>query len=99
MMEITRRDFVRTSAIGGLAAGAAPAEAFGRAPAIRQASTRPVIISSANGHEFKNGGPVTTLTSSFKFRDFEAWNFQSFGLIRSNGREALFANGTPINYL
>ena len=66
MMEITRRDFVRTSAIGGLAAGAAPAEAFGRAPAIRQASTRPVIISSANGHEFKNGGPVTCVEHAFK---------------------------------
>ncbi len=66
MMEITRRDFVRTSAIGGLAAGADPAEAFGRAPAIRQASTRPVIISSANGHEFKNGGPLTCVEHAFK---------------------------------
>jgi N4-(beta-N-acetylglucosaminyl)-L-asparaginase len=66
MMEITRRDFVRTSAIGGLAAGAGPAEALGRAPAIRQGSARPVIISSANGHEFKNGGPVTCVEHAFK---------------------------------
>lgn len=66
MTEITRRDFVRTSAIGGLAAAAEPAEALGRAPAIRQSSARPVIISSANGHEYRNGGPVTCVEHAFK---------------------------------
>jgi N4-(beta-N-acetylglucosaminyl)-L-asparaginase len=66
MMELTRRDFVRTSAIGTIATGAAPGEAFGRAPAIRQSGARPVIISSANGHEFKNGGPSTCIEHAFK---------------------------------
>jgi N4-(beta-N-acetylglucosaminyl)-L-asparaginase len=65
MMDITRRDFVRTSAIGAVAAGAAPADAFGRAPAIRQGGARPVIISSANGHEHKNGGAVTCVEHAF----------------------------------
>jgi N4-(beta-N-acetylglucosaminyl)-L-asparaginase len=66
MTELTRRDFVRTSAIGTLAAGAAPEEAFGLAPAIRQSGARPIIISSANGHEFKNGGPATCVEHAFK---------------------------------
>ena len=66
MTEITRRDFVRTSAIGALASGAGAAEAFGRAPAIRQGGARPVIISSANGHEHRNGGPVTCVEHAFK---------------------------------
>jgi N4-(beta-N-acetylglucosaminyl)-L-asparaginase len=66
MIEITRREFVRTSAIGSLASGAETVQAFGRAPAIRQAAVRPVIISSANGHEHRNGGAVTCVEHAFK---------------------------------
>jgi N4-(beta-N-acetylglucosaminyl)-L-asparaginase len=66
MPELTRRDFVRTTAVGGLAAGAVPAEAFGRAPAIRQSAARPVVISSANGARMRNGGPATCVERAFQ---------------------------------
>ena len=65
MTELTRRDFVRSSAIGGLAAGAGVPEAYGQAPAVRPSAARPVVISSANGHRFRNGGPRTCVEQAF----------------------------------
>ena len=61
--KVSRREFVRAGT-GMVAAGAA-APAFGQAPAVRGAASRPVVIASANGNEFKNGGPRTGVEEAF----------------------------------
>jgi N4-(beta-N-acetylglucosaminyl)-L-asparaginase len=67
MSEITRRDFVRTSVVGGLAAGGVvPAGAFGQAPAVTGGGPRPVVIASGNGFVFKNGGATTCVEEAFR---------------------------------
>src|SRR5579862_3608188 len=61
--KISRRDFVVTST-AGLAAAATPA--FGQAPtAMTKKSVRPTVISSANGHRYKNGGTMTCVEKAF----------------------------------
>ena len=66
MARITRREFVVTGAAAGLAA-AAPRPAFGRAPAVRtRQSPGPVVISSANGNRFRNGGSETCVELAFR---------------------------------
>ncbi|HKB80199.1 MAG TPA: N(4)-(beta-N-acetylglucosaminyl)-L-asparaginase [Thermoanaerobaculia bacterium] len=48
------------------AAGAAAVAAFGQGPAIlRRNPARPVVISSANGNQFKNGGDVTAVQKAW----------------------------------
>jgi N4-(beta-N-acetylglucosaminyl)-L-asparaginase len=64
--DVSRRDFVRTTAVGGLIGGAIPTIAREGAPAIRQDRGRPVIIASANGHSHRNGGPVTCIEHAFR---------------------------------
>lgn len=60
-----RREFFKTTAAAGLAA-AAPATVFGSAPVMWiQNSVKPVVISSANGHRFKNGGTQTCVEKAF----------------------------------
>jgi hypothetical protein len=61
---ISRREFVKTSAVAGaLAAGTRPL--FGQAPTVLvHKATPPVVISSANGNEFKNGGPRTCVAEA-----------------------------------
>jgi N4-(beta-N-acetylglucosaminyl)-L-asparaginase len=61
---INRREFVLTGTAAGLAAGT-PLTAFGQAPAVRTGGARPVVIASANGHRFKNGGDVTCVEKAF----------------------------------
>jgi N4-(beta-N-acetylglucosaminyl)-L-asparaginase len=62
---VTRRDFVKVGAAAGvLASGAGPASAQG--PTILTPSAvKPLVIASANGHKFKNGGPRTTVEEAF----------------------------------
>ena len=61
----TRRDFVRTSAAAGLAAAAAPKVFAQAAPAVFTGKVKPVVISSANGNWFKNGGSFTCVEKAF----------------------------------
>ena len=62
---ITRRDFVRTGAAAGIAA-AAPRATFGKAPAVVPgAAAQPVVIASANGNWFKNGGTQTCVEKAW----------------------------------
>src|SRR5256712_4072545 len=62
---ITRREFVATSAAAtGLAATTSPVS--GQAPAIRSGGVKPVVVASANGNRFKNGGPVTAVEKTFQ---------------------------------
>jgi N4-(beta-N-acetylglucosaminyl)-L-asparaginase len=60
-----RREFFRTGAAVGLAA-AAPGRIFGGVPVMRiPAGAKPVVISSANGNRFKNGGTQTCVERAF----------------------------------
>jgi N4-(beta-N-acetylglucosaminyl)-L-asparaginase len=59
---VTRREFV-AGAAAGLTVAAVPA--FGQAPAVAARRTQPVVISSANGHQFKNGGDKTCVETAF----------------------------------
>jgi N4-(beta-N-acetylglucosaminyl)-L-asparaginase len=55
-----------TTAAVGLAAAAVPLAGAG-APAIRvQGASRPVIVSSSNGHRFRNGGTRTCVETAFE---------------------------------
>jgi N4-(beta-N-acetylglucosaminyl)-L-asparaginase len=70
--QLNRREFVKaTAAAAGLAAGlgsaseAVAAEAGPAAPAIKSSRARPVVVSSANGHKFTNGGAKTCVETAF----------------------------------
>ena len=64
---VNRREFVKTGAAAGVAAAAIPGEAFTGAPAVSiQKTSRPVVVASANGHEFKNGGDKTCVETAFE---------------------------------
>jgi N4-(beta-N-acetylglucosaminyl)-L-asparaginase len=63
---INRRDFMATTAAAGIAAAARPLTASKGPTMIVQSSIRPVIISSANGHQFKNGGTKTCIETAFE---------------------------------
>jgi N4-(beta-N-acetylglucosaminyl)-L-asparaginase len=60
--KVSRREFVAGTA-AGLAAAAAPI--YGQAPAVGARRVRPVVISSANGHHYKNGGDRTCVETAF----------------------------------
>jgi len=63
---VSRREFVKTGAAAGmLAAGASPALAQGPTVLIPR-SVKPVVVSSANGNRFKNGGPRTCVAEAFE---------------------------------
>ncbi len=61
---INRREFVLTGTAAGLAA-AAPLTGHGQAPAVKTGGTRPIVIASANGNRFKNGGDMTCVEKAF----------------------------------
>ncbi|OFW07509.1 MAG: hypothetical protein A3H96_07165 [Acidobacteria bacterium RIFCSPLOWO2_02_FULL_67_36] len=62
---INRREFVMTGTAAGLAA-AAPRAAFAQGPTMMTRSTsKPAVVSSANGHRFKNGGSKTCIETAF----------------------------------
>jgi len=61
--KISRREFVVTTAAG---VAAAAAGTHTEAPAIMtQARVQPVVVASANGHQFKNGGSKTAVEQAF----------------------------------
>jgi N4-(beta-N-acetylglucosaminyl)-L-asparaginase len=61
----SRRDFVKTGAAATLVA-ASPRAILGQAPAVVSSkSARPVVIASANGNWFKNGGSVTCVEKAY----------------------------------
>jgi N4-(beta-N-acetylglucosaminyl)-L-asparaginase len=66
MRKVNRREFVKTGAAAGLAA-AAPVTIAGAGPTmIVQSTSRPVVVSSANGHQYKNGGTKTCVETAFE---------------------------------
>jgi N4-(beta-N-acetylglucosaminyl)-L-asparaginase len=64
MRKLNRREFVVTGTAGLAAAAAAPA--LGQAPTMMTSrSGKPVVIASANGNRFKNGGSSTAVEKAF----------------------------------
>jgi N4-(beta-N-acetylglucosaminyl)-L-asparaginase len=62
---ITRRDFVKAGTAVSVAT-AVPSGAFGQGPTVlARRATPPVVISSANGHQYRNGGPRTCVEEAF----------------------------------
>jgi N4-(beta-N-acetylglucosaminyl)-L-asparaginase len=62
---LNRRDFLVASAAASLAA-AAPRALFGEAPAVIVSKVaKPVVVASANGNVFKNGGDMTGVQKAF----------------------------------
>ena len=62
--KVNRREFVVTSAGAGLVT-AAKTRVFAQAPAVIPSSVKPVVVSSANGHTYKNGGSKTGVEIAF----------------------------------
>ncbi len=60
---ISRRDFVKSASVASAVAVARPA--FGQAPAVRTSGVRPVVIASANGNRYRNGGSQTAVEKAF----------------------------------
>jgi N4-(beta-N-acetylglucosaminyl)-L-asparaginase len=62
---LSRRDFVKAGAATSLLGAARPAQ--GQAPTVMTpASVKPVVVASANGNKFKNGGPRTAVAEAFE---------------------------------
>jgi N4-(beta-N-acetylglucosaminyl)-L-asparaginase len=66
MAKINRRGFMATTAAAGIAAAARPLSAASGPAVTGQGSTRPVVIASGNGHQFKNGGTKTCVETAFE---------------------------------
>ena len=63
--KIRRRDFIRNTAAAGLILSS-PKAFKGGAPAVVIQGVKPVVISSANGNHFKNGGDETGAQRAFR---------------------------------
>jgi N4-(beta-N-acetylglucosaminyl)-L-asparaginase len=65
-LKMNRREFVLTGAAAVVAATATPQAQAGQAPTVIMKKTvKPVVIASANGNRFKNGGDVTGVQKAF----------------------------------
>jgi N4-(beta-N-acetylglucosaminyl)-L-asparaginase len=65
MSKINRRQFVQAGAAVAAAAGS-PAVVFGQAPTVlAPRSAKPLVVCSANGHNFRNGGTQTCVEKAF----------------------------------
>ena len=62
---IKRRDFMRTSAVAGLTLAGTKASVLKFPNIIVPADVKPIVIASANGNKFKNGGDVTAVQKAF----------------------------------
>ncbi len=63
--KLTRRNFVLTGAAGMVAARTASAQ--NQSPqVVVKGAVKPLVISAANGNQFKNGGTVTCVEKAFK---------------------------------
>lgn len=63
--KIRRREFMRTGAVAGLTLASAKS-AISQFPTILiQSGVKPIVIASANGNRFKNGGDMTAVQKAF----------------------------------
>lgn len=64
MRKLSRRQFVQAGA--AVAAAAAPAAAFGQAPTVMAPKgVKPLVVCSANGNAYRNGGTQTCVEKAF----------------------------------
>jgi len=64
--KVTRREFVKAGTAASVAASV-PAAALGQGPTLLvRKATPPLVISSSNGHEHKNGGPRTCVEEAWQ---------------------------------
>ena len=65
-MSMNRRRFMQSSVAGGLTLAVAPRALLGQAPTVMNSKpVKPVVIASANGNKFKNGGEMTCVQKAF----------------------------------
>ena len=63
---MNRRRFVQSTVAGGLTLAVTPRALLGQAPTVMSSkSVKPVVIASANGNKFKNGGDMTCVQKAF----------------------------------
>src|SRR5687767_13396866 len=63
---MNRRRFVKSTVAGGLTLAVAPRALLGQAPTVMSSKpAKPVVIASANGNKFKNGGDMTCVQKAF----------------------------------
>jgi N4-(beta-N-acetylglucosaminyl)-L-asparaginase len=66
MTKLNRREFVQTTTAAA-AAAAVPKTMFAQAPTMMSPkSAKPVVVSSANGNKFKNGGTKTCVETAYE---------------------------------
>ena len=65
MKKIKRRDFMRTSAVAGLTLAGTKSSVLQFPNVLAQSGIKPIVISSANGNKFKNGGDMTAVQKAF----------------------------------
>jgi N4-(beta-N-acetylglucosaminyl)-L-asparaginase len=63
---VNRRDFMATAAGAGILAAARPLAGATGPTILRQSGVTPRVISSSNGHRFKNGGTKTCVETAFE---------------------------------
>src|SRR5678815_3411369 len=66
MDRLNRREFMTTTAGAGILAASRPLSASGAPAAHVQSGVKPIIVSSANGHQFKNGGTKTCVETAWE---------------------------------
>jgi len=65
--KLNRREFVQATGAAAAVAAAVPKTLFGQSPTMMTPkSVKPVVISSSNGHQFKNGGTHTCVEKAFQ---------------------------------
>jgi N4-(beta-N-acetylglucosaminyl)-L-asparaginase len=63
---LSRREFVKAGTVASVAS-AIPRESAGQGPTVMtRRATPPIVISSANGHRVRNGGPRTCIEEAFR---------------------------------
>src|SRR3954453_12348691 len=63
---MNRRRFMQSSVAGGLTLAVTPRALLGQAPTVMNSKpVKPVVIASANGNKFKNGGDMTCVQKAF----------------------------------
>src|ERR1044071_901332 len=65
MTRIKRREFIRNSTIAGLTLASAKSTVAQFPNILIQNGVKPVVVASANGNRFKNGGDVTAVQKAF----------------------------------
>src|SRR5438034_4563269 len=63
--KIKRRDFMRREAVAGLTLAASKSAASQFPTILIQSSVKPIVVSSANGNRYKNGGDITAVQKAY----------------------------------